>query len=189
MRATQEAMMRVREVVRAGDWVVDGTLGNGHDALLLAELVGESGKVVAFDVQEAALLASGERLRAAGLVERVEMHLRSHEELGEIVREELGAAMFNLGYLPGSDQLVITQPEKTLRALETAFRLLRPGGLLSVVCYPGHEGGRAEAEAVLAWAGGVPAEACEARWGLETELSHRPFFVGLWKRKAREEMR
>jgi len=62
-----------------GDTAVDGTVGNGHDTLFLAECVGPTGRVVGFD------------------------------------------------------------------------------RVITVVLYPGHEGGRAETEAVLSWARTVPA--------------------------------
>ena len=45
-----------------GDIVIDATMGNGHDTHFLAELVGESGHVYAFDIQEAALMNTAERL-------------------------------------------------------------------------------------------------------------------------------
>ena len=48
----------LNKAVTSGDIVVDATLGNGHDTLFLAKLVGESGRVYGFDVQEHAILAS-----------------------------------------------------------------------------------------------------------------------------------
>jgi hypothetical protein len=78
----------------------------------------------------------------------------------EQVVGHIDAAMFNLGYLPGSDKSVITAPDTTLRGLEHALRCLRPGGVLTVVKYVGHEGGQSEAEAVDAWAASLdPADA------------------------------
>ena len=41
--------------VAPGDTVVDATMGNGHDTLFLCELVGEEGRVYAFDVQAQAV--------------------------------------------------------------------------------------------------------------------------------------
>ena len=38
-----------------GDICIDATAGNGHDTLLLAELVGASGSIIAFDIQEQAV--------------------------------------------------------------------------------------------------------------------------------------
>jgi len=49
---------------------------------------------------------------------------------------------FNLGYLPGGDKDIITVSETTSLALEAAKRILMPGGLISIVVYVGHPGGR-----------------------------------------------
>jgi hypothetical protein len=49
---------------------------------------------------------------------------------------------FNLGYLPGGDKEIITRSETTLLALEAAKRILIPQGLISIVVYVGHPGGR-----------------------------------------------
>jgi len=49
---------------------------------------------------------------------------------------------FNLGYLPGGDKEIITASETTSLALEAAKRILMPGGLISIVVYVGHPGGR-----------------------------------------------
>ena len=54
------------------------------------------------------------------------------------------AIVFNLGYLPGGDKKTVTRTECTLAALEQAAALIAPNGLLSVMCYPGHEGGKEE---------------------------------------------
>jgi hypothetical protein len=59
--------------------------------------------------------------------------------------------MFNLGYLPGSDKNCITKSETTLPALAQSLEILKPGGLLSIMLYPGHAGGDTEASAVIAW--------------------------------------
>ena len=59
--------------------------------------------------------------------------------------------MFNLGYLPGEDHQVTTETTETLKALEAAKIILQPGGLLCVVCYPGHDAGAIEAEHVERW--------------------------------------
>lgn len=48
---------------------------------------------------------------------------------------------FNLGYLPGGDKTLITEPQITLEALNVAKDILMPGGLISLVVYVGHPGG------------------------------------------------
>lgn len=139
--------------VKPGDWVVDATMGNGYDTRYLAERVGEQGRVYAFDVQEQALVQT--RARLAELAERCELHLASHARMAELLPPEaasrLAAVVFNLGYLPGADKSCITQPASTLAALQVAYGLLRSGGLLLVVVYPGHSGGEVEAAAVAGW--------------------------------------
>ena len=52
----------LRETVRAGDTVLDGTAGNGHDTLFLAQCAGENGRVYAFDIQPQAIAATDARL-------------------------------------------------------------------------------------------------------------------------------
>ena len=57
--------------------------------------------------------------------------------------------MFNLGYLPGGDHAIVTKPESTVSAIVQTYRLLRMGGLISVLCYRGHVGGMEESLAVI----------------------------------------
>ncbi len=176
----------VRRTVRPGARVVDATAGNGHDTLFLAELVGEGGRVDAFDIQPEAIRATCRAAEAAGLRDRVEPHACSHARMAEFVPRGLEAAMFNLGYLPGGDKSVTTTIEETLPALRAAFELLGPGGLLTVMCYPGHAGGREECDAVKdAWAA-LPIDK-----GLVCVLdslngaANAPFLLGVQKKGTR----
>ena len=86
----------------------------------------------------------------------VRLHLASHDRLAELVGGPVKAIVFNLGYLPGGDKKTVTRTECTLAALEQAAALIAPNGLLSVMCYPGHEGGKEEAEAVEAFLSLLP---------------------------------
>ncbi|MBI2354506.1 MAG: methyltransferase domain-containing protein [Deltaproteobacteria bacterium] len=144
----------LRQFVRPGDTAVDATCGNGNDTLLLAELVGASGRVWAFDIQEEAVGQTAARLAAAGHAGRVEIIRSGHEYLAEHVGGGVSAVVFNLGYLPGGDRTVITRSETTLAALEQALDILKPGGILAVTVYPGHDGGGHERRSVDAWATG-----------------------------------
>lgn len=147
----------INRVVLPGDTVVDATAGNGHDTVFLARLAGPSGQVHAFDVQEEAIKATRERLEKEGLLTpAVHLHLASHDRLAERVGGPVKAIVFNLGYLPGGDKKIVTRTECTLAALEQAAALIAPNGLLSVMCYPGHAGGKEEAEAVEALLSRLP---------------------------------
>jgi SAM-dependent methyltransferase len=155
----RQAHKWVAERLGHGDIVIDATAGNGLDTLFLARTVGPGGTVYAFDIQSEALEQTRIRLESEAshdsLAPVVLVHA-GHEELTDRIALEqhgkIAAVMFNLGFLPGSSQEVITQPATTLAALGFALRLLRGGGILTVVVYPGHEGGKAEAQAVEAWA-------------------------------------
>lgn len=147
----------ISRVVLPGDTVVDATAGNGHDTVFLARLAGPSGHVHAFDVQEEAIRSTRERLEAAGLfTSAIHLHPASHDRLAELVSGPVKAIVFNLGYLPGGDKKTVTRAGSTLAALEQAAVLTSPNGLLSVMCYPGHEGGDTEAEAVEAFLSRLP---------------------------------
>lgn len=146
------------ERVKPGDRVVDATCGNGHDTLFLARLVGEEGKVWAFDIQETALANTRRLLLEAGCLTQVDLVASGHERFAEIIGEPLKAAVFNLGYLPGGDKKIITHQDASLAALEQAAGLLIPGGLIAVCIYTGHAGGAEEGDAIENWAAALPPE-------------------------------
>lgn len=151
----------VGSVVQPGDFCVDATVGNGHDTCFLAKRVGEEGRVLGFDVQAAALESAKAALTRRQLADRVQLLAQGHETLGEALSGQpvpvLKAAMFNLGYWPGSDKTVITRKESTLRALEQSLHNLVPGGAISIVAYRAHEGGNDESRAVESWFRALPA--------------------------------
>lgn len=130
--------------IREGGTVVDFTMGNGHDTLWLSEKVGASGKVYAFDIQEAALASSERLLSESGCPKNYTLILDSHANVEKYVKEPICAGMFNLGYLPGSDKTVTTLRESTMQAVEAALRLLEDDGGLLIAVYPGHEEGTLE---------------------------------------------
>jgi predicted methyltransferase len=158
----QRAHQAILAVVSEGDTVIDATVGNGHDTLFLAQLVGSSGRVYGFDIQQQALDETLARLEGAGVAERVILYHAGHELIAmllpESLRGEVRAAMFNLGYLPGGEKWRTTTPSTTLTALSVVLELLAPGGCISVIAYTGHPGGREEAEAVKSWASAMPAD-------------------------------
>jgi predicted methyltransferase len=156
VRVTERAQKLATEVLRPGDFAVDGTAGKGRDTACLAQAVGPAGHVHAFDIQPEALASTRHLLEAAGLIARASLHLRSHADLDDVLSAEqrgrLGVAIFNLGYLPGGNPSIITQPGSTDRALRAAFDHLRPGGRLICVAYTGHPGGPEESDVVLRFA-------------------------------------
>ena len=160
------AQLMMEDRLRPGAAVLDATAGNGHDTLFLARLVGASGRVWAFDVQEPAVLETRRRLDAAGVHQATVIHA-GHETMREHVPMEfhgrLRGIMFNLGYLPGSDKSVITHTDTTLQALTSAIVLLAPDGLLTIAVYPGHGGGADEQRAITEWAAALSPSAYEVQ--------------------------
>jgi predicted methyltransferase len=148
-RLTESAHEAVRGVIRPGEFAVDATAGNGRDTRFLAELVGPTGHVFSLDIQPEALARTAVAVRGT---DNVTLLLRDHRELRDVIPESacgrVAAVMFNLGYLPGASREVRTRPESTLRGITAALGLLRPGGVLTVLAYTGHTGGREEADAV-----------------------------------------
>lgn len=138
----------IMSVVQPGDVVLDATAGRGRDTEFLAECVGPQGKVYAFDIQEEAIRETRERLHLRGFEQRVKLFNLDHARLGEVVQGQLKVVIFNLGYLPGSDRLIVTQAASTINALHEALNRLEVRGLLLLTIYRGHDGAREEANAV-----------------------------------------
>jgi predicted methyltransferase len=144
-RLTELAHDILRASIQPGDAVLDATAGNGHDTRLLAECVGPSGRVYAFDLQAGSIAA------LQSLPAQVRLFEADHARLVEFVREPIAAACFNLGYLPGGDHAIVTAAESTVAAVAAAWGLLKPGGVLTIIAYRGHPGGEAEASVVREW--------------------------------------
>jgi predicted methyltransferase len=140
----------IRQFIRSGDHVIDATCGNGHDTLMLAELVGARGKVWAFDIQRTAIDNTLARLAQAHWGENTELIHASHETITAHVNGPINGIMFNLGYLPSGDRSLVTRPESTLAGLEQSLKILAPGGIIAITIYSGHDGGACERSALEA---------------------------------------
>lgn len=151
IRLTDRAHAALAEVIRPGDTVIDATVGNGHDTLFLARCVGPTGIVAGFDCQSLALRQTAGRLSESGLPDAV-LYQQDHATMASVLpadwRGQVSAIVFNLGYLPGGDKQITTHADSTIVALRAALDLLKPGGLLSILAYPGHPAGAVETAAV-----------------------------------------
>lgn len=139
----------IKKVVKQGDTVVDATMGNGNDTLLLAGLVGDEGMVYSFDIQESALESTRKRLESAGIGEYVKLVLDGHQNVDKYVPTGIKAVMFNLGYLPKGDHSIGTKADSTIEALNKSMELLMVGGIIMMVIYYGGDSGFEEKDAVL----------------------------------------
>jgi hypothetical protein len=145
----------LRDVLHPGDIAIDATVGNGHDSLFLAVQVGLSGQVYGFDIQQAAIDSTLEKFRLAQTSDCLTLVHASHADMGEKIPADLHgnikAIMFNLGYLPGGDKSIITLTDSTLTALTIAARILAVNGIITLLAYPGHQGGDQETDQVKNW--------------------------------------
>ena len=55
LKTTELAHLLISHIIKEGSRVVDATAGNGNDTLFLSNLVGNTGKVFAYDIQEQAI--------------------------------------------------------------------------------------------------------------------------------------
>ena len=139
--------------LRAIDCAVDATLGGGGDALFLASLLSEGGRIFGFDVQEEAVARSRALFEKNGLLGKCTFFCSGHENMSELIpqkyRGKVGCVFFNLGWLPRSDKACVTKPETTIAALTAAVGFIdKSFGYLSAAAYRGHLGGEEECEAV-----------------------------------------
>ncbi|XP_029126165.1 uncharacterized protein LOC109793334 isoform X2 [Cajanus cajan] len=184
-RATDVAHMK--HVVQKGDTVIDATCGNGFDTLEMLNLVADDshyGYVYALDIQKDAIDNTSlllEKSLNSNEKQLVKLFNICHSKMEDVVPRNASVSYlnvlyrlvaFNLGYLPGGDKEIITRSETTLLALEAAERVLMPGGLISIVVYVGHPGGREELEAVESFA----ARLCVENWiCCKIQMLNRPF--------------
>ena len=155
MRLVDQAHLLIEDHLRIGDIAIDATVGNGHDTAFLAAQVGPEGKVFGFDLQEMAIEVAKLVLTTKRCQKQCELFQCGHENQEQQIPVDyhgrIAIAMFNLGYLPHGDKDLVTKPDTTRAALDQSLRLLKPGGLLSILAYRGHPGGMEEYEAVACW--------------------------------------
>lgn len=122
--------------------VVDATCGNGNDTLFLAKNVKY---VHAFDIQQQAITNTK---TLTSNFSNISFYHQSFETITSTISNYDGV-IFNLGYLPGSDKLIKTNYEVTIKTLSLLHE--RKTGFILVVVYPGHVEGFLESVAIQSW--------------------------------------
>ena len=147
------ALYIVHEIVKKyttqGAVAVDATAGRGYDTAFLCDVVGEGGKVYAFDIQESAINSTRALLDSQG--KKATLILDSHANMDKYVSEPVDVVLFNLGYLPHGDHSIYTHAESTKEAILKGLDLLKPGGVMCVSIYYGGDSGYEEKDALLPW--------------------------------------
>ena len=138
----------LHRTVQPGAFCIDATAGKGRDTALLCCLAGESGRVLAFDVQEDAVRQTRALLEQEGLT--AEVVLDSHANMGcYAAPESVDCIVFNFGRLPGGDPKIFTTAASSIPAIDAGLALLRPGGVMALALYYGKENGYDEKNAIL----------------------------------------
>lgn len=163
------------ERARAARRAVDATAGKGRDTLFLAELMPADSTLWAFDIQEEALASTRGLLTSHNLGLNVKLIHACHSTLGQYISEPIDVAMFNLGYLPGASHQLTTKPATTISALQQVISLLAVSGLVSIVCYPGHDPGSEENKAVKDYLTTLPQkEFTVGAWSMLNQINNPP---------------
>jgi hypothetical protein len=170
---------------------IDMTAGNGHDALFIARdiLKGNLSKLIAIDIQKEAidqcahLFAHHFGLEVA---KEICLFKGCHSGVSSIIHElakfqnslpQAALAMYNLGYLPGSDKQIITQLATTLSSLDQLRTLMSKGGVISIMLYPSHPGGFEEAKGIDDYLESWPTQEW-AIWQMNRlDCQHAPYWV------------
>ncbi|MBU9721046.1 MULTISPECIES: class I SAM-dependent methyltransferase [Bacillaceae] len=170
-----------------GGVAVDATAGKGNDTLFLAKLVGESGHVYSFDIQEQAILATKDKLQLHEIEQRVELIHDGHENLEKYLKLNhkglVNGAVFNLGYLPGSNKEIVTTPDTTIAAIEELLENLVKGGIIVLVIYHGHPEGAVERDQLLPYVRELAQEDYHVlEYRFTNQQNNPPFIVAIEKR-------
>ncbi|MBN2557325.1 MAG: methyltransferase domain-containing protein [Clostridia bacterium] len=169
--------------VKPGDTAVDATAGKGRDTLFLADLTGADGRVYSFDVQQEAISLTRGLLDKNGGRGNVFLINDGHENMERHIDAGVSCVMFNLGYLPGSDRKVQTSGPSTIKAIEASMRLLRKGGLITIVIYHGGCTGYAERDMVIDLCASIdPGEFDVVKYAYLNQRNDPPIFVCIEKK-------
>ncbi len=140
----------IDETVHEGDICIDATAGRGNDTLHLCTLVGDSGHVTAFDIQQDAVDSTKALLEQHGVAHRADVRLQSHSEMDSLHEEgSVSLITFNFGWLPKGDHNIFTHKETSIEAIEKGLKLLKNGGIMTLIIYYGRETGYEERDALL----------------------------------------
>ena len=140
----------ITERVKPGDICIDATAGRGNDTLFLAKLVGDTGHVTAFDIQQDAVDSTRRLLEENGMSHRADVYLKSHSEMDEFADDgTVSCITFNFGWLPKGDHNIFTNKSTSIPAIEKGLKMLKSGGMMTLIIYYGRETGFEERDALL----------------------------------------
>ena len=153
MNLTQKSHDEVKRLLPCVNYAVDATVGGGRDALFVASILADNGRIFCFDVQESAIERSKKLFADNNRLQCAEFFLCGHESMANVIPQylhgKINCFFFNLGWLPNSDKTISTKTSTTIKAIQSALALAdKSGSVLSILCYKAHEGGMEEFKSV-----------------------------------------
>jgi tRNA1(Val) A37 N6-methylase TrmN6 len=126
---------------------IDGTAGNGYDSLFIANMLQKNGRLFSFDISEEAIQNSTLLLKKNNMnLSKISFIHDNHARIDKYLHDQsITAAIFNLGYLPGSDKIIQTNAIDTLTAINHILQRLQKKGIVIISSYIGHDGGEENA--------------------------------------------
>ena len=142
-----------KSLLKPGSIVCDATCGNGQDSAILASLClsEDKGKLFCIDLQNQAIETTSEHLKtlfSKKILSNIYFFHQSHENFPKEL-PGCDLIVYNLGYLPRGCKTLTTMVTSTLNSLKNALNLLNPGGVITLMCYPGHEEGHLEETSLI----------------------------------------
>ncbi|WP_047999355.1 class I SAM-dependent methyltransferase [Lactiplantibacillus herbarum] len=125
----------MNQVINPGDYVIDATVGNGHDTVYLAKLVGPNGHVDGFASQPAAITVTRDILAADHLTKQVTLWQTGYDQIDTSVAADqpIKCAVFNLSNQLDDDEKLVTKPSTTLAAIQAVKNRLTTNGLIIIL--------------------------------------------------------
>jgi demethylmenaquinone methyltransferase/2-methoxy-6-polyprenyl-1,4-benzoquinol methylase len=109
-----------------GEKVLEIGFGTGHCLVSLAKAVGPAGRVTGLDISDGMLAIARERLRQAGLDDRVDLHLGDAANMDFIESGSLDGVFMSF-------TLELFDTPEIPRVLGECHRVLKPGGRAAIV--------------------------------------------------------
>lgn len=123
-RLVQRPGKIVGEYIKEGDLIIDFGCGPGFLTLPMAHLAGESGKVIAVDVQPEMLAHVAQKTKAKNLQNRISTHQCGKDSIGLSIEEKADfmVALYMVHETPSAESF-----------FKEVFTLLKPGGTFLIV--------------------------------------------------------
>ena len=153
-RITDFAHKKINELVTKNDIVVDMTSGNGNDTLFLSKIAKH---VYSFDIQEDAIKETTKLLDKNAITNVTLIH-DGHQNIDKYVFDKIKCAVYNLGYLPGTDKSVTTLATTTIESISKTLDYLALEGFVSITVYTGHKEGYNESIQITEFVSSLPSK-------------------------------